>query len=156
LLRELREVAPIVLSSTNLDPEADDLISLFLRGNRQAVEQQARRAVAESPDDIASVRLLIEILRADKKYTEANTLALRATVSAPDDPDSWMALGESEMDFGEYPSAILHLNKALAIDPLKRDALIVLFVCHQKSNDSEKALEIRSRIEALGGPLLFG
>ena len=101
------------------------------------------------------MRLLIEVLRGIKKTTEAKTLALRATVSAPNDPDSWVALGESEKDLGEYRAAVSHLNKALSLDPLKRDALVSLFLCYEKTGDAQNAQKIWSRIEALGGPMLF-
>ena len=156
LVRKLRGVAPIRSMSTNLDPGADDSASLFLRGKREEMEQQCRREVEKSPEDMAQVRLLIEVLRANKKTAEAKALALRASVTAPNDPDSWVALGESEKDLAEYPAAIAHLNKALGLDPLKRDALVGLFLCFEKTGDAEKAQEIWARLEALGGPMLFG
>ena len=118
------------------------------------MEQQCRRAVEKSPEDMVQVRLLIEVLRGNKKTAEAKALALRARASAPDDPDSWVALGESEKDLGEYPAAISHLIKALSLDPLKRDALVSLFLCYEKTGDAQNAQETWSRIEALGGPML--
>jgi len=120
------------------------------------MERECRLAVEKSPEGIGQVRLLIEILRGKKKTAEAKALALRATVSAPHDPDSWVALGESEKDLGEYPAAISHLNKkALGLDLLKRDALVALFLCYEKTDDKENAQEMWSRI-ALGGPMLYG
>ncbi len=156
LVRELRAVAPIRSMSTNFDPSGTDPASLFFGGKTEEMEQQCRRRVEEAPEDMVQVRLLIEILRGSKKGVEAKSFALRATVSAPDDADSWVALGESEKDLGEYPAAISHLNKALSIDPLKRDALVALFLCYEKTDDKEHARETRSRIEALGGPMLLG
>jgi hypothetical protein len=51
-----------------------------------------------------------------KKTAEAKSLLLRANVSARHDPDSWVALGESEKDLGEYPAAISQLKQgALAL-----------------------------------------
>ena len=155
IVRKLRAVAPIRSMSTNFDPGATDSASLLFGGKTDEMEQECRRAVEKSPEDMVQVRLLIEILRGNKKPAEAKSFALRATVLAPDDPDSWVALGESEKDLGEYQAAISHLNKALGLDPLKRDALVGLFLCYEKTADKEKAQEMWFSIEALGGPMLY-
>ena len=47
-------------------------------------------------------------------------------------------------------------NKALSLDPLKRDALVSLFLCYEKTGDVQNAQEMWSRTEALGGPMLLG
>jgi tetratricopeptide (TPR) repeat protein len=154
LVGKLRMLAPIRSMSTNYDPAANDLVSLFFGGNIEEMERECRRAVAESPENIVQLRLLVEILRGNKKNAEAKALSWRATVSAPDNPDSWIALGETEKDLEEYPAAISHLNKALSLDPLRRDALIGLFLCYEKTGEKEESQEIWSRIESLGGSML--
>jgi tetratricopeptide (TPR) repeat protein len=92
----------------------------------------------------------------NKKPVEAKSFSLRATILAPGDAVAWVLLGESEKDLGEYAAAISHLNKAIDIDPLRRDALVSLFLCYEKIGDAQSAQEIWSRIAALGGPQLFG
>ncbi|NPT47177.1 tetratricopeptide repeat protein [Paraburkholderia sp. 1N] len=154
VVRRLRELAPIRSASVNFDPDSDDPLSLFFGGKSEEMEQRCRRAVENSPEDIEQMLLLIEVLRASKKSSEAKALALRAIVSAPQNPNSWVALGRSERDLGEYTAAISHLNKAISLDPLTRGALVDLFLTYKKTGDTEKAQEMRSRIEALGGPML--
>lgn len=156
LVRKLRVEAPIWSVSMNFDPMGNDPMSLLFGGKMEEMEEQCRRAVEQSPEDMEQMILLIEILRGNKKIAEAKAFALRATILAPDNPNSWLVLGESEMDFGEHLIAISHLNKALGLDPLKRDALVGLFLCYEKIGDTEKTKETWSRIESLGGPMLFG
>jgi tetratricopeptide (TPR) repeat protein len=154
LVRSLREVGNLWSTSTNFDPNAQDSVSLFFSGKREEFERQCRQAVDESPDDMGQLKLLIEVLRGNKKAAEAKSFALRATIAAPNDPDSWVTLGGAEKDLEDYATAISHLQKALALDPLKREALVSLFLCYEKTGDAEKAHEIWSRLEALGGPML--
>jgi tetratricopeptide (TPR) repeat protein len=155
LVRRLREAGPIWSISTNFDPDARDSFSLFFGGKKEELERQYRRAVEESPEDMMNLKVLIEILRGNEKLNEAKSLSLRATVSAPEDPESWISLGQSEKALKEYSAAIAHLKKALDLNPLKREALVGLFLCYEKISEAESAQEIWSRIEALGGPITF-
>jgi tetratricopeptide (TPR) repeat protein len=155
LIRRLRMVGTVWSISAAFDPDAQNSMSLFFEGRKGELEQQCRQALEESPEDVTRLRLLIEVLRGNKKIAEAKLLSLRATIAAPEDPDSWISLGVSEKDLKEYVPAIAHLKKALDLDPLRREALVGLFLCYEKIGETESAEGIRARIEALGGPMIF-
>jgi hypothetical protein len=61
-------------------------------------------------------------LRLNNKAHKAKSVAWQATILAPGDADAWAALADAERDLGEVETAISHAERALALNPLKREA----------------------------------
>jgi tetratricopeptide (TPR) repeat protein len=154
LIRSLRSVAPVRSFSTQINPSAQDSVSLFFAGRKDEFEQRCRNDVASSPEDIGKLSLLVQVLISNKKIQEAKSFALRATVLAPADATAWSSLATVERDLANYDAAIEHAKKALRIDPLERGALVTLFLTYRRLGDDEAAAATWARISALGGPEL--
>jgi tetratricopeptide (TPR) repeat protein len=151
LVRALSSVAAIHYVSADLDPSANDPATLLFAGKADEMERECREKVAKSPDDIDQLLLLVRVLMINKKAHDAKGLALRATVLAPGDANAWATLADSERQLGEYDAAISHAKTALGLDPLKRDALVTLFMGYKNRGDEEAAAKTLARIAALGG-----
>lgn len=151
LVRALRRIAPLKSVSIDIDPQSKDVVSLLLQDKLEELEQLCRMNVSAHPQNLVHSRILAEVLRGQKKHTEAKGVALEMIDVDAADPDGWVALGEAERDLGAHDKAIEALEHASFLDPTRLDTLLQLRLCYTLSGDEVMAEDLRSRIQALGG-----
>jgi tetratricopeptide (TPR) repeat protein len=151
LVRALRKITSLTSVSIDIDPQSKDAVSLLLQDKLEELEQLCRSNVSAHPQNLVHSRILAEVLRGQKKHTEAKGIALTMIAVDAEDPDGWIALGEAECDLGEHDKAIEALEHAVVLDPTRLDALLQLRLCFKLIGDEVMADGLRSRIQALGG-----
>lgn len=88
----------------------------------KVLEQGIRAASNAKPLQLA----LINVLSAQKKFTEALAVAAQAEASNPDDPAVITALGALQVAAGKAELAVTTLNRLVSLQPDNPNALIVL------------------------------
>lgn len=77
-----------------------------------------RAALKDNPNDVNAMRLLASAYRlADKNLDDAEALLRRATQTAPDFADAWIALGSILQERLKYMDAIAAYKKATVLQP---------------------------------------
>jgi tetratricopeptide (TPR) repeat protein len=144
LLDSLAELEELQSLSGVVDPSSE-----FARG-LDFDELQAK--LDQDPRNLQTLRLLVEALVADGRLAEARARAQEALALADDDPDLWTSLGRIELREERWADAASALERALALDPTDRFALLCAAVAYERLGQPERSADASARLAALGGP----
>jgi tetratricopeptide (TPR) repeat protein len=121
----------------------------FLENDRDRAAQLAERSLKLRPRDLHAQQFYLRVLVAKNEGTKAVPLARKWLATAPNDADLLCVTGASEFATADYSAARTHLEKAVAIDPGKRDCRynLGLTLAHlgayaRGKEEIEKAIEL--------------
>jgi tetratricopeptide (TPR) repeat protein len=148
------------------DPDTDNPAVQITPG---AEVSQLQTQVAQHPDDLASVRVLAEVLANSGRIPESIPWFERAIAAQPEDADLRVAFGRALLRLGSGFDAELQLRAATELDPESAVAAYYLAQAYEASDPArradaihwyERVIEIdsesflasdaRARLEALG------
>jgi tetratricopeptide (TPR) repeat protein len=144
LLDSLVELEELQSLSAVLDPSSE-----FARG---LDPDQLQRNLDQDPRNLQKLRLLVEALVERGRLAEARARAHEALALADDDPDLWTSLGRIELRDERWADAASALERALALDPTDRFALLCAAVAYERLGQPERSADASARLAALGGP----
>jgi tetratricopeptide (TPR) repeat protein len=75
-----------------------------LLGNFPQAEDALNRSLALEPNGWAASATMADVLRSERKYTEALTFALKAVALKPTETDNWLELGDCYLLLGGHSS----------------------------------------------------
>lgn len=123
--------------------------AMMLRGYRQLTEVQKT-----APDDVAVLRGIGRALLLGKQPFEALQAFGRALDLTPASATSEEDVGVSCLEAGQLDDAVLHLERALSLDPLSLTVATALEEAYRKQGRPEKSEALQNKIRlAMRGPL---
>ena len=123
--------------------------AMMVRGYRQLTEVQKT-----APDDVAVLRGIGRALLLGKQPLEALRAFGRVLQLDPANATSEEDVGVSCLEAGQLDEAVLHLERALSLDPLALTAATALEEAYRKQGHSEKSDALQNKIRlAMRGPL---
>jgi len=144
LLDSLVELDDLQSLSVVVDPSSE-----FARG---LDPDQLQRDLDQDPRNLQTLRLLVEALVERGRLAEARARAHEGLALADDDPDLWTSLGRIELRDERWADAASALERALALDPTDRFALLCASVAYERLGQPERSADASARLAALGGP----
>jgi tetratricopeptide (TPR) repeat protein len=97
----------------------------------------AREAMRVAPDSAAPFARAFELLRKERRWPEATTLAAAFTRRRPAMVEGWVRLGIAASRQGEHERAMRYFARALAIDRRALDAGMTVPVGYYEFRESE-------------------
>jgi tetratricopeptide (TPR) repeat protein len=149
LVGVVNSVAAVRSLSATFDLNDDSDLGLFLRADYAELEKRARDELARDPGSASRLAALVEVLVARGTLDEAAEKA-RALTALHDNAESWRTLGRVEIRMERWPDAAAAFERALELDPLAGNAMIMLAHCYSQLGDEGKAQLLRARATALG------
>ncbi len=123
--------------------------AMMVRGYRQLTEVQKT-----APDDVAVLRGIGRALLLGKQPLEALQAFAHVLQLAPASATSEEDVGVSCLEAGRLDDAVLHLERALSLDPLSLTAATTLEEAYRKQGRPEESEALQNKIRlAMRGPL---
>ncbi len=116
--------------------------SLLTSGKLLEAVQSYEAAITQNPGYGDAYINLSIALRLQKRFDAALNQLEQARRLAPDDAYIHYNLGILSKEQGHNPAAILHLEKAIQINPAMEDAWLDLILCHQAQRNLQATQEI--------------
>jgi predicted CXXCH cytochrome family protein len=110
------ESALEALRSSRPEPYLEWAQALRMAGQPARALTAFQEAMRRDPVYVPALLEFAAALKGGGQALQAAVVAKRATESAPGDPRAWNALGQAQLDLGDYPGALTSFKKALALD----------------------------------------
>jgi tetratricopeptide (TPR) repeat protein len=107
----------------------------------QSEETLWRDAVTKSPGKARPHNNLASALGSVGRWQEASEEAMKTTLLAPDQWDSWGILGSTYFGLEQYDLAAVNLKRAVAIDSTQSEAHLLLAKTYQVQGKIDEAIE---------------
>jgi tetratricopeptide (TPR) repeat protein len=117
----------------------DNLIQLHRQGRLDEAESGYRRHIEASPEDHRARFLLAMLLDARERRSEAIDQLNRAIALAPDQAEYLVALGQLQVQAGQYAAARTSLNAAVRLNPNAAAAYVLLARLARREGQREEA-----------------
>jgi Flp pilus assembly protein TadD len=128
----------------------EQILDLLRRGETDAALQQARVAVAASPEDAAAQRMLALALQQAGEDAPARAAIERAIELAPDDPEAHFDLATLLFAERREDAAQAALGRSLALDPNQFDAYLIqaqLALGRGDLDEAERQRKLAARVD---------
>jgi tetratricopeptide (TPR) repeat protein len=117
----------------------DNLIQLHRQGRLDEAESGYRRHIEARPEDHQARFLLAMLLDQRERRTEAIEQLNRAIALAPDQAGYLVALGQLQVDTGQFAAARTSLNAAVRLNPNSAAAYVLLARLARREGQREEA-----------------
>ncbi len=120
----------------------------LLNGNMPAAIKAARQGLQKSPDNYVLLAILGKALvrsgvaPGEPEFTQALQAMAKAVAEQPDHPGSQVTLGNLYLMAGKLDKAIVHLEKARALDPQNTSVYAHLAMAYRRRGNLKKAREM--------------